>query len=105
MKKLSKILKVSLIAVTILSIASVDLSAQNQRGQMPTFENFDLNSDGQLTESEMNKAREKRMQSMRDQGRMLKNAKSHYEFSRIDANEDGVVTKQEFEDHQTRRRR
>ena len=105
MKKLSKILRVSLIAATLLSIASVDLSAQNRRSQMPSFESFDLNSDGHLTESEMDEAREKRMQDMRNQGRMLKNAKTHYEFSRIDANEDGVVTKQEFEDHQTRRRR
>lgn len=105
MKKLSKILKLSLVALSVLSIASVDLSAQNRRGDMPSFESFDLNHDGQLTEKEMDEAREKRMKERQEDGRMLRNAKTHYEFSRIDANEDGVVTPKEFADHQTRRRR
>lgn len=104
MQMLTKYIRVSLIAVGLLSIVPVVASAQNGGRDMPKFESFDLNSDGTLTESELNEAREKRVQERKDEGRMLRNAKEHYEFSRMDANADGVVNKQEFLDHQTRRR-
>ncbi|MFA5233283.1 MAG: hypothetical protein WC390_02705 [Sulfurimonas sp.] len=104
MQMLTKYIRVSLIAVGLLSIVPVVVSAQNGGRDMPKFESFDLNSDGTLTEDELNEAREKRVQERKDDGRMLRNAKEHYEFSRMDANEDGVVNKQEFLDHQTRRR-
>jgi len=105
MQILTKYIRISLIAVGLLSIIPVVVSAQNGGRDMPKFENFDLNNDGTLTESELKEAREKRVQERREEGRMLKNTKDHYEFSRMDANGDGVVNKQEFLDHQTRRRR
>lgn len=105
MQILTKYVRLSLIAVSLLSIVPVVASAQNSGRDMPTFENFDLNSDGTLTESELGEAREKRVQERKNDGRMLRNTKWHYEFSRMDANEDGVVNKQEFLDHQTRRRK
>ncbi|MDQ1268045.1 MAG: hypothetical protein QG560_688 [Campylobacterota bacterium] len=105
MQMLTKYVRVSLIAVSLLSIIPVAVSAQNGGRDMPKFESFDLNSDGTLTENELDEAREKRVQERKEEGRMLRNAKEHYEFSRMDANQDGVVNKQEFLDHQTRRRR
>lgn len=103
MQMLTKYIRLSLIAVSLLAIIPVVASAQ--RGlDMPKFESFDLNKDGTLTESELKEAREKRVQERKEDGRMLRNVKEHYEFSRMDANGDGAVNKQEFLDHQTRRR-
>lgn len=105
MKMFSKHVRLSLVVLSLLLVAPISVLAQNGGRNMPTFESFDLNNDGTLTESELNEAREKRVQERREDGRMTRNAKSHYEFSRMDANEDGLVNKKEFEDHQTRRRR
>ncbi|MDY0123159.1 EF-hand domain-containing protein [Sulfurimonas sp.] len=105
MKMFSKHIRLSLVALSLLLVAPVGALAQNGGRNMPTFESFDLNGDGTLTESELDEAREKRVQERRDDGRMTRNAKNHYEFSRMDSDEDGLVNKKEFEDHQTRRRR
>lgn len=105
MKSLVKYARVSFVVASLLLIVPSVASAQNMGRDMPTFESFDLNKDGFLTESEMAEAREIRAKERQDDGRMLKNSKNHYEFSRIDVNEDGVVDKKEFEDHQTRRPR
>ncbi|MDO9266627.1 MAG: hypothetical protein Q7U00_06035 [Sulfurimonas sp.] len=104
MQMLTKYIRLSLIAVSLLSVVPVVASAQNGGRDMPKFESFDLNKDGTLTESELNEAREKRVQERKEDGRMLRNVKEHYEFSRMDANGDGAVNKQEFLDHQSRRR-
>jgi hypothetical protein len=105
MQMFTKYIRLSLIAVSLLSIVPVVVSAKGAGRDMPTFESFDLNKDGTLTQSELNEARVKRAKERQEEGKILRNAKSHYEFSRMDANEDGVVSKKEFEDHQTRRRR
>ncbi len=104
MRMFTKYMRLSLIAIGLLSVLPVVASAQNAGRDMPTFESFDLNSDGTLTESELSEARDARIQERKEDGRMLRNVKEHYEFSRMDSNEDGVVNKQEFLDHQTRRR-
>jgi Ca2+-binding EF-hand superfamily protein len=109
MKKLTKIIRVTLITAGLLSIVPVALSAQNmQQGMgrnMPAFESFDLNRDGHLTESEMNDARAKRVEEKKDEGRMLRNSAYHSEFSEIDSNGDGKVTKEEFTSHQMKKKR
>lgn len=105
MKMFSKHVRLSLVTLSLLLVAPVSVLAQNGGRDMPSFKSFDLNGDGTLTESELNEARDKRVQERRDDGRMMRNSKSHYEFSRMDANEDGLVNQKEFEDHQTRRRR
>ncbi|TKI69637.1 EF-hand domain-containing protein [Sulfurimonas crateris] len=104
MKMFSKHVGLSLVALSLLLVAPVSVLAQNGGRDMPSFKSFDLNGDGTLTESELHEAREKRVQERKDDGRMLRNVKEHYEFSRMDANEDGLVNQKEFEDHQTRRR-
>lgn len=105
MQKFTKYIRLSLITLSLLLVAPVGVLAQNMGRDMPTFESFDLNSDGTLTESELNEARDKRVQERKEDGRMLRNTKSHYEFSKMDADEDGLVNKKEFLDHQTRRKR
>ncbi|MDT8338100.1 MAG: EF-hand domain-containing protein [Sulfurimonas sp.] len=105
MQKFTKYIRLSLIPLSLLLVAPVGALAQNMGRDMPTFESFDLNSDGTLTESELNEARDKRVQERKEDGRMLRNTKSHYEFSKMDADEDGLVNKKEFLEHQTRRKR
>jgi hypothetical protein len=108
MKKFTKYIRLTLIIVGLLSVAPVVSSAKDvQQGMgrnMPTFESFDLNSDGYLTESEMKEAREKRIQEKKDEGRMLRNSKDYCEFSKVDSDGDGKVTKDEFKSYQLKRR-
>lgn len=105
MKNLAGCLKSSLVVASLLLVLPSAAFSQNMGLDMPTFESFDLNNDGVLTQSEMNEARELRVKERKESGKMLRNSKNHYEFSRIDANEDGVVDKKEFLNHQTRKKR
>lgn len=108
MEKFTKFMRLTLITVGLLSIVPVVSSAKNvQQGMgrnMPTFESFDLNNDGHLTESEMKEAREKRIQEKKEEGRMLKNSKDFCEFSEIDSDGDGKVSKDEFKAYQMKRK-
>lgn len=105
MEKLTKYVKLTLVTVGLLSIVPVVSLAQNVGRDMPTFESFDLNGDGTLTESEMNEARDKRVEEKKAEGKMLRNSKNHPEFSKIDTNKDGKVSKEEFTSHQIERRK
>ncbi|OHD98052.1 MAG: hypothetical protein A3E21_00260 [Sulfurimonas sp. RIFCSPHIGHO2_12_FULL_36_9] len=108
MEKFTKYMKLTLVTVGLLSIVPVVSSAKDvQRGMgrgVPTFESFDLNSDGHLTESEMKEAREKRVQEKKDEGRMLRNSKDYCEFSKVDSDGDGKVTRDEFKTYQMKKR-
>lgn len=108
MKKLTKTLGTAFVAVGLLCVMSATLVAQDlQQGMgrnMPTFESFDLNKDGFLTENELNEARANRMQKKAEDGRMLRNSANQSEFSEIDLDKDGKVTKEEFISHQAKRR-
>lgn len=66
------------------------------RGYRPTFQDFDLNDDGYLTENEMLEVRAKRQKEKASQGKMLRNSANASKFSDIDLNNDGKVSKQEF---------
>jgi Ca2+-binding EF-hand superfamily protein len=77
---------------------------QGMGRNMPTFESFDLNSDGHLTENEMKEAREKRVEEKKAEGKMLRNSKDYCEFSKVDSDGDGKVTKDEFKSYQLKRR-
>ena len=75
-----------------------------QRANMPTFESFDLNGDGGISESEMMDARAKRMEQKAAQGKMMKNAGNQASFAEVDTNHDGKVNKDEFLAHQMQQR-
>lgn len=102
--KFIKYMRLTLITVGLLSVVPVVSSAKGMGRDIPTFENFDLNSDGYLTESEMKEAREKRIQEKKDDSRMLKNSKDYCEFSKIDSDSDGKVNRDEFKTYQMKRR-
>lgn len=66
------------------------------RSNMPTFESFDLNGDGYLTKSERDKAKAYRMQVRQSQKEVEEESCLIGEFSDIDLNSDGKITKDEF---------
>jgi hypothetical protein len=68
---------------------------------MPTFEEYDLNNDGKITQSELEEARAKRMSDKAKEGKMLRNAGNAPAFSEMDKNNDGSLTREEFQLHQT----
>ncbi len=73
----------------------------NYCGRMqPTFEEYDLNSDGKITQSELEEARAKRMSQKTKEGKMLRNAGKAPAFADMDKNKDGSLNKEEFRLHQ-----
>ena len=69
--------------------------------KLPTFEQYDLNNDGKITQSELEEARAKRRSQKTKEGKMLRNAGKASAFSDMDKNKDGSLNKEEFRLHQT----
>ena len=68
--------------------------------KQPTFEEYDLNNDGKITESELKEAREKRWNQKAKEGKMLRNAKNAPAFADMDKNKDASLDREEFRLHQ-----
>ncbi len=63
---------------------------------MPTFSNFDLNSDGVLVEDEFIEARGRRVSERAKQGYQMRGLSNMQQFSDIDGDGNGKVTPDEF---------
>jgi len=74
---------------------------QNCLKNLPTFEEYDLNNDGKITQNELEEARAKRMNEKAKEGKMLRNAANAPAFSEMDKNNDGSLNREEFQLHQT----
>ena len=74
---------------------------QNCMKNLPTFEQYDLNNDGKITQSELEEARAKRMSQKAKDGKMLRNAGNAPAFTDMDKNNDGSLNQEEFRLHQT----
>ncbi|MGW8169366.1 MAG: EF-hand domain-containing protein [Sulfurovaceae bacterium] len=70
---------------------------------MHTFNEFDLNNDGQITESELSEAHTSLMAQHAKEGRMMKNVANAPTFADIDTDKNGKISPQEFEKHQAER--
>lgn len=66
----------------------------------PTFEEYDLNNDGKITQSELEEARAKRRAQKAKEGKMLRNAANAPAFAEMDKNKDGSLDREEFRLHQ-----
>jgi len=89
--------------IAVLVITSV--FAAGQGNMMPSFSDFDLNKDGQITKVEFNDAHQKRMQSKADDGRMMRNVGNAPSFSDMDTDANGLIGSEEFKIHQLTNRR
>lgn len=89
----------ALISSVSLGLYATDLPA---RGPL-TFEAYDKNKDGVITEDEFNSVKSERMSAMANAGMPMRNAANSPDFSYFDANKDGKVTKDEFQQGQLKR--
>lgn len=67
---------------------------------MPSFEQFDLNKDGNLTEQEFTEARNQRIAARAKAGYPMRNLANAPSFADIDLDHNGTVSKEEFAAHQ-----
>ena len=77
---------------------------QKMGKNMPSFAEFDLNSDGKLLEQEFYEARAQRISNRAKQGYQMKNIGSAPSFNDIDTNNDGNISSAEFSEHQMKHR-
>ena len=73
-------------------------------GGPPTFAEFDLNGDGQLTEAEFYEARGQRIAERAAEGRQMKHLPEAPLFTDIDLDENGAIDPAEFSSHQSQHR-
>ena len=71
---------------------------------MPTFSEYDLDSDGKILETEFSEARSKRISERTQQGYQMRNIGNAPSFADIDTNDDGEINSDEFAAHQAQRR-
>ncbi|WP_242469608.1 EF-hand domain-containing protein [Rhabdochromatium marinum] len=71
---------------------------------MPSFQDFDANGDGQLTQTEFEQARAQRIAERSQQGYQMRGLASAPSFADMDTNNDGVMDPDEFEAAQARHR-
>ena len=86
--------------ILMFSLLTSVLLAVGQGRNMPSPSYFDTNSDGKISEKELNDGRDKYHNEMAKEGRMLRNAKNAPSFSQLDTNGDGYISKEEFKKHQ-----
>lgn len=97
MSTLIKTVKLALVVASSLSLMSVSIIAQDLpvRGPIP-FSSYDTNNDGFISEGEFNEAKAARMSKKTAQGMPMRNAVNAPEFSTLDTNSDGKLTKIEL---------
>ncbi len=88
-----------LIAVLVSAVM-----AAGQGRDMPSFSFFDTDSDGKISQKELNDGREKRHAKKAKEGKMLRNTQNAPSFAEFDTNGDGFISKEEFKAHQKARR-
>jgi len=93
-------MKRSIIAVSLL-VSSVVMAGVGY--QMPSYDDFDTNKNGKVTQKEFEHAEQERMTKQAESGKMMRNAGNAPTFSDVDTNHDGVLSKSEFQKHQQKR--
>ena len=87
-----------LIVAVIIAIVSWPFvsHADSHRGGPPTFEDFDTDGDGFVSEEEFNTLRAERIAARAAEGRQMKGVASAPAFSTIDSDGDGKLNREEF---------
>lgn len=95
MKKFTMFMGLSFVAAVLL-VSSVYAAEIPDRGPI-SFEAFDVNKDGFITEDEHTKVREERIKDKQSQNQtMMRNVGNAPDFKSLDADGDGKVTKMEL---------
>lgn len=81
--------------------AGMGIGKKGNRANMPTFEEYDADGDGKITQAELEQARADRMAANAEDGKLLKNAANAPSFESMDTNGDGVIDATEFQTHQS----
>jgi len=90
------------IILALIGSAAVMAASGNM---MPSFDSFDSDGNGKVTQTEFENAQQERMKQQAEAGKMMRNAGNAPTFAEIDSNGDGVMSQQEFQSHQTTHRR
>jgi Ca2+-binding EF-hand superfamily protein len=69
----------------------------------PTYESFDTDGDGKVTEKEFYDVQAAKMTQKANEGKMMKNAANAPTFESIDTNHDKVMSSEEFSTFQSKR--
>ena len=88
----------------ITALILIGALAAAQGNMMPSFSDFDSNSDGKVTQSEFENTQQKRMAAQAEAGKMMRNAGNAPAFDTIDTNGDGSISSEEFQTHQASNR-
>ncbi|WP_345972726.1 EF-hand domain-containing protein [Sulfurimonas diazotrophicus] len=73
------------------------------QGMMSSFNDFDANGDGMISQTEFENTQQARMAKQAESGKMMRNAANAPAFGDIDANGDGMIDPAEFRNHQMNR--
>lgn len=87
-------------AIAALLLGSALFAAQ---GMMSSFNDFDANGDGKITQSEFEKTQQSRQAKQAESGKMMRNVGNAPAFGDIDTNKDGIINAEEFRVHQQNR--
>ena len=87
----------------ILAAVVLGSSLFAAQGMMSSFNDFDANGDGKITQTEFENAQQARQQKQAESGKMMKNVGNAPTFADIDTNKDGVIDATEFKNHQMTR--
>jgi Ca2+-binding EF-hand superfamily protein len=86
------------LVIASLLVSTLLLAAKGY--DMPSFNEFDTNGDGVITQVEFDNSRQKRMQEKSEEGRLLRNAANAPSFEDIDLDGNGNIDQKEFKIHQ-----
>ncbi|MEN8303072.1 MAG: EF-hand domain-containing protein [Campylobacterota bacterium] len=99
-----KLLKAATYSVGVLSLlGSLAFGAELAQKGPISFDIYDTNKDGLVSEKEFYDARAKRMEIRTEQGMPMRNAGNAPDFSEFDANKDGELSKVELLEGQNAR--
>lgn len=71
-----------------------------RQANRPTFEYFDKNKDGYISEQELIEGRSMRISQRIQQGYRMKNTQNIQPFKEVDSDSDGQISRDEFNHHQ-----